>query len=280
MSEISVLGGVALAALLWMIDQLRVRRRARELEADVEAQVAERTRIARELHDSLLQSINSLLPLLQTVSNKLPARPVEAKEMLDDTIGQAAEAIRESRQAMQGLHRAIEEPNDLAESIGELGEEIAAGRAHTSAGRAAPPIAFRVIVEGVRRRKRPIVRDEIYRIAAEALRNAFQHSQGTEIEVELRYELRQFRLRIRDNGRGIDPRILAAGGREGPCGLRRMQERAELIGGKLSVWSAPGIATEMEVSIPAARAFADLPSMSEAGEGRCRRASIEHTGQR
>jgi signal transduction histidine kinase len=101
----------------------------------------------------------------------------------------------------------------------------------------------------------PIVRDEVYRIAREALRNAFRHSRGSLIEAELHYDVRQFRLRIRDDDLGVDAQILASGGRDGHFGLKGMHERAELAGGKLTVWSARGAGTELELTIPGARAY-------------------------
>jgi signal transduction histidine kinase len=100
----------------------------------------------------------------------------------------------------------------------------------------------------------------VYRIAAEALRNALQHAQPTHIEVELRYDVRRFRLEVRDDGRGIEQELLATGGREGHFGLKGMRERAELAGGTLKVWSAGGTGTEVEVSIPASRAYATARS--------------------
>ena len=105
---------------------------------------------------------------------------------------------------------------------------------------AATPPAFSVAVEGQTRDLRPIVRDEIYKIAAEALRNAFRHAQATRVEVEIHYDNEQFRLRVRDDGKGIDPAVLASHGVEGHYGLRGMPERAALIGGKLAVWSEVG----------------------------------------
>ena len=98
-------------------------------------------------------------------------------------------------------------------------------------------------------------RDEVHRIAAEALGNAFRHAQARNIEVEIRYEEQEFRLRIRDDGKGIDPEVLSAGGREGHFGLRNMKERAEIAGGKLEVWSRDGAGTEIELTIPAASAY-------------------------
>jgi signal transduction histidine kinase len=114
-----------------------------------------------------------------------------------------------------------------------------------------------VAIEGSPRMLQPIVRDEVYRIAAEALRNAFRHAAAKEIEVELRYDARQLRLRIRDDGKGIAREYLAAAGREGHFGLNGMRERAKLMGGKLTVWTAPDSGTEIELAISAAHAYAD-----------------------
>jgi signal transduction histidine kinase len=99
------------------------------------------------------------------------------------------------------------------------------------------------------------VRDEIYLIASEALRNAFRHAEAKQIEVELRYDERQLRLRIRDDGKGIDSNFLTAEGRVGHFGPHGMRERAKLIGGRLAVWTAPGSGTEIELSVPAVHAY-------------------------
>jgi signal transduction histidine kinase len=109
---------------------------------------------------------------------------------------------------------------------------------------------------------RPIVRDEIYKIAAEALRNSFGHAQAGQVEVEIRYDGDEFRLRVRDNGRGIDRAILAAQGVERHYGLRGMPERAALIGGELAVWSEVGAGTEVELRIPASAVYASARSRS------------------
>jgi len=226
--------------------RLRMAHLARELEV----RLAERTRIARELHDTLLQSFQALLLRFQTVSDLLLTRPAEATKILSSAIEQAASAITEGREAVQGLRTSVEEPNDLVAAIGTLGEELAADSATIRAA------SLRVDVEGAVRPLHPIVRDEIYRIAGEALRNAFQHSQGTQIEVELRYDKQQFRLRVRDDGQGIDTSVIAEGSREGHYGLRGMHERAELIGGELRVWSRLGAGTEVELTIVASHAYA------------------------
>ena len=112
------------------------------------------------------------------------------------------------------------------------------------------------MVEGATRAVHPILRDEIYRISGEAMRNAFRHAHSKQVEVELRYDEQQLRLRVRDDGKGIDPKFLSEEDRPGHFGLHGMRERAQLIGGELTVWSAPGSGTEVELSIPAARAYA------------------------
>ena len=184
----------------------------------------------------------------QTVSQLLPERPTEAKERLDSAIEQAADAINEGRDALQGLCDSTVLGNDLALAINTLAEELAT----ESSDRA----AFSVVVEGQSRNLRPILRDEIYKIAAEALRNAFRHAQARRIEIEIRYDDEQFRLRVRDDGTGIDPGVVAAQSSAGHFGLRGMRERATLIGAKLTVWSELDAGTELEVRVPASSAYA------------------------
>ena len=236
-------------ALLWAVYQWRVRQLQRQFDMTLEARVGERTRIARDLHDTLLQSAHGVLLRFQTVSQLLPDRPIEAKEKLDSAIEQTADFITEARDEVQGLRDSTVQSNDLALAINTLGQEL-----RTDSANHRP--AFRVVVEGESRNLHPIIRDEIYKIAAEALRNAFRHSQAQQIEVEIRYDNEQFRLRVRDDGKGIDPAILSGQGSEGHYGLPGMRERATLIGGKLVVWSEVDAGTEVELRVPASAAYA------------------------
>ena len=235
-------------AMLWAAYQWRVRQLHHQFEMTLDARVGERTRIARELHDTLLQSFHGLLLRFQTVSQLLPGRPVEAKEKLDNAIEQAADAITEGRDTVQGLRDSTTQTNDLALAISTLGEELAAD----STGHR--PV-FRVAVEGQSRDLHPILRDEVYKIAAEALRNAFLHANAKQVEVEIRYDNERFRLRVRDDGKGIDAAILSAQSREGHFGLPGMRERATLIGGKLTIWSEVDAGTEVELRLPADIAY-------------------------
>jgi signal transduction histidine kinase/ligand-binding sensor domain-containing protein len=244
-----VLCGVALLMLAWAVYQLRVRQIHSVFTLTLETRVRERTSIARELHDTLLQSFQGLMLRFEIVSQLLPERPIEAKEKLAGAMQQAADAITEGRDAVQGLRASTVQMNNLAMAVNTLGEELANDPANQSSP------AFRVTVEGGARDLHPILRDETYRIAAEALRNAFHHSQARQIEVEIRYDNQQFRLRVRDDGKGIDPAVLSGHGREGHFGLPGMRERAKLIGGKLVVWSEFDAGTEVELRIPAAAAY-------------------------
>jgi signal transduction histidine kinase len=235
----------AVLVLLWGFYELRVRQLHHEFEMNLEARVGERTRIARDLHDTLLQSFHGILLHLQILSNELPDGTT--KERLDSVIGQAEEAIVEGRDAVKGLRTSTVERNDLALAIRTLGEELAASNSRGP--------DFTVQVEGAPRNLHPILRDEVYRITGEAMRNAFRHSNAQRIEVEIHYDERQFRVRVRDNGKGIDRKLISDDGREGHFGLRGMRERAKLLGGKLTVWSELDSGTEVELSIPAARAY-------------------------
>jgi len=239
----------AFFALLWTAYQWRIQQLQHQFDMTLDARVAERTRIARELHDTLLQSAHGLLLRIHIVSKLLPDSPMEAKERLDQAIDQTAEFITEARDEVQGLRDSTVQGNDLAMAINTLGEELKIHSANRTP-------AFRVSVEGESRELHPIVRDEIYRIAAEALRNAFRHSEARCVEVEIRYGGEEFRLRVRDDGKGIDPAILERQGQEGHYGLPGMRERATLAGGELGVWSELDAGTEVELRIRARTVYA------------------------
>jgi signal transduction histidine kinase len=241
----------AMLALLWAAHRFRIRQMRHAFDMTLEARVGERTRIARELHDTLLQGFHGLLLRFQTVSHLLPERANEAKDLLDSAILQAAAAITEGRDAVQGLRASTLEDNDLAQGVRALGDELA--------GIALRPASFRVAVEGTPRQLHPILRDEIYKIAAEALRNAYRHAGARHIEVELHYGHEEFRMRVRDDGKGIDPAVLASHGTQGHYGLRGLPERAALAGGKVAIWSEVGVGTEVELRVPASVVFPIAP---------------------
>jgi signal transduction histidine kinase len=212
-----------------------------------EERLSERTRIARELHDTLLQSFQALMLHFQTVNDLLP--PGAAKEAFEKVLDRADKAIVEGRDAIQNLRSSTTSTNELAEALTALGEELAGTR---DGGRGST--TFRVSIEGMPRDLHPILRDDIYRIAREALRNAFRHAQANRIEAEITYGGRVLRLRIRDDGKGIDSKLLDTG-RDGHWGLPGMRERAHEIGAQIDIWSEVGAGTEVELSIPGSIAY-------------------------
>lgn len=230
---------------LW--HRMRIRRLHRQFETTLEARVDERTRIARDLHDTLLQRFHGLLLQFQAAFNLLPDRPRESKQVLAGAIDQVAEAITEGRDTVQGLRASPLETNSLADALRALADDLA----HENG--LAP--AAQIEVLGTPQALHPLVRDETFRIAGEALRNAFHHAEARQIEVEIRYDARQLRVRVRDDGKGIDPDVLRTGEKQGHFGLGGMRERAALVGGKLSIRSNPGTGTEVEFTAPGARAY-------------------------
>jgi len=236
---------LALVASVWAIYRIRLHQVALEFKAQLE----ERARIARELHDTLLQSFQASLIQMQAARNILDRRPEKAAQTLDKAITTAAEAVAEGRSAIQDLRVHPATQGDLAQLLTAAGQELAQSDAQGD-----PPV-FRVTVEGARQDLEPILQDEVYRIARELLRNAFRHAKAGRIEAEIRYESRQFRLHVRDDGKGLDSEILKAGGRAGHYGLPGMRERANRFGGKLEFWSEAGAGTEAVLTVPGAVAY-------------------------
>jgi signal transduction histidine kinase len=246
---------VAFFVMLFGLYRYRLYQFAQEFNGRLEERVDERTRIARELHDTLLQSFHGLMLRFQGAHNLLPSRPAEARQVLETAIDDAAQAITEARDAVQDLRSSTVVSNDLARAVTALGEELAAH--HTNADGSDDPVAFSVEVEGTSRDLQPILRDDIYRITGEALRNALRHARARRIEVELHYDERELRVRVRDDGIGIDRGVQNHEGLSGHFGMTGMRERAKRIGGKLEVWGELGAGTEVELRIPASIAYLD-----------------------
>jgi signal transduction histidine kinase/ligand-binding sensor domain-containing protein len=240
---------IVFLALLWALYRYRLHQVAREFNVRLEERVGERTRVARDLHDTLLQSFQGLMLRLQVVDDLLPQG--KAKAELELTLERADQAIAEGREAVYDLRSSTTVTNDLAQAIKSVASELANGASTT----------FRLVVEGPVRDLHPIVRDELYRIAREALRNAFTHAHARHIEAEITYADRLIRLRIRDDGQGIPPAILEQG-REGHYGLPGMRERAKQIGAELSIWSGAGAGTEIDLTIASSIAYRTPPGRS------------------
>jgi ligand-binding sensor domain-containing protein/signal transduction histidine kinase len=227
----------------------RLRQIAREFEMLMEGRLDERTRIARELHDTLLQSFQGLLFSLQAVQHLLPVRPAEAIQRLDQVLDQGDQAIAEGRDAVQGLRSSTVVDSDLIHRLTVLAEELAVPNGNYASA------SFRLVLEGQPRSLDPILQDEVYRIAREALANAFHHAHAQNVEAEITYGGRLFVLRVRDNGCGIETSVVDRGSRAGHFGLAGMRERAETFGGRVELWSQEGAGTEVELTIPASIAY-------------------------
>jgi PAS domain S-box-containing protein len=238
-------------------EDITEQKRAEEalFQVGLEARVSERMRIAREMHDTLLQSLNGLILRFQAARNMLPRRPEDAVRILDGALTRADQAIAESRDAIQGLRTAPVAPIDLADLLTAMGQELADAQ---EANCDSP--SFCVKVEGERQTLAPNLQDEVFRIGREALRNAFQHADARRIDAEILYDEGLLRLRIRDDGKGIPPKVLEEGGRAGHWGLIGIRERAKRLGAQLDFCSEPGAGTEVQLTVPASVAYETSPA--------------------
>jgi signal transduction histidine kinase len=232
---------------MWALYQLRMRQVAHSLSTRFDERLAERTRMARDLHDTLLQTVQGTKMVVDNALNRPDddgMRP--AMKQVSVWLGQAT---AEGRAAVNALRVSTMEKNDLAEAF---------RRAIEDCGRRGSQEAS-LSVTGASREMHPIVRDEVYRIGYEAIRNACTHSGGSRLDVGLTYA-RDLMVRVSDNGVGID-RAFASGGREGHFGLQGMRERATRIGATLTVDSSAGSGTEITLTVPG-RVVYHEPSVS------------------
>lgn len=232
---------IGLAALLFF--RLRMLRLTSEMKLRFEERLAERTRIAQELHDTLLQGVISASMQLDVVNDQIPASSA-AKPALNRILGLMGRVTEEGRNAVGGLRARQNTPLDLGQAFSEVRKEFD-GQDEAD---------FHVLVEGTPRPLHPLIQDEIYSIGREALTNAFRHAKARSIEVELEYASEGLRVLIRDSGIGFDSNVLRFG-RAGHWGLSGMRERAKRIGARLRVLSRPAAGTEVEVTIPGRIAF-------------------------
>jgi PAS domain S-box-containing protein len=203
----------------------------------------ERTRIAQELHDTLLQTFLSASMQLSVAVDGVPAES-QVKPLLDRVLRIMKQGIEEGRNTIEDLRSADSQPFDLVTALSSVQQELGMN----------PDVGFRVIVAGSEQPLQPLIGHEIYRIGREALVNAFSHSHASRVEFKVEYAGGDFRMRIWDNGRGIRPEVLRHG-RGGHWGLAGMRERATRIGGILKISSNPAGGTEVQLSVPGALAF-------------------------
>ena len=234
-----------LAALcLWFAYRVRMRQVARSIRSRLEERLGERERIARELHDTLLQGVQGLILRFQSVANKMPAEEA-SRVKLDTALRRADEVITDARNRVQNL-RATEAPSGLPELLRSRASEAAFD----------PPIPIRIVVEGRAREVDPLVSVELSRIVDEALLNAAHHAKASSIEIVLRFGSRDLGLEIRDDGVGFPRTIVEQGHKSGHFGLVGMRERAERVGGDFAIETDPSIGATVAVTLPARIAYA------------------------
>jgi len=225
--------------LVWSLYRYRLHQLAKEFNIRLEERVGERTRVARELHDTLLQTVQGSKfvadDALEKANDSVPVNVRRALEQLSKWLGQATQ---EGRAALNSLRTSTIETGDLAAGLRRAVDECRLNR----------PLEAKLSVAGKTRDMHPIARDEIYRIGYEAIRNACEHSSASELDVHLNYA-DDLTLQINDNGAGIEPAIVSEG-KAGHFGLQGMRERAERIGGKLTLVSSPNAGTTITLVVP------------------------------
>jgi signal transduction histidine kinase len=243
--------------IAWTLYRVRLRQVAQAMSVRFDDRLSERTRIARDLHDTLLQTIQGSKLAAESALKHSgdPSRMHSALEQLSVWLGRATE---EGRAALNSLRTSTTETNDLAEAFRRAIEEC---RIENSM-----ECSFSVI--GDTREMHPIVRDEVYRIGYEAIRNACVHSQASKLQVTLTYA-EELGVRVSDNGVGIDPSV-ADRGKDAHFGLQGMRERAARIAGKLTVTGSPASGTEVKLVVPGKiiyRKTASVPEQQRVHDG-------------
>jgi signal transduction histidine kinase/ligand-binding sensor domain-containing protein len=233
---------LALAAALWVLYRLRLRQVSARLRARLQERLDERERIARELHDTLLQAVQGLTLKLQSFAEQMPAEQ-PARKLMEQALDRADEVLAEGRDRVRNL-RAAQASDVLSDVLAAAADRL----------RLDPAIEIAVRVDGARRPLHPVVFDEVVAIAKEALFNAFTHSHAEHVAAEVRYERNQLVVRVHDDGVGIEHQVLERG-REGHYGLTGMRERTAKIQGQLSIRSSPGMGVEVTIVVPAGLAY-------------------------
>jgi signal transduction histidine kinase/ligand-binding sensor domain-containing protein len=235
--------GLLVLLVLWQLYRIRLHQLTKQVQGRLSVRLEERERIARELHDTLLQSTQGLILLFQGFAGRLK-RPDPMRGEMESALDQADELLNEARDRVVDLRTTALE-SDVAPAIARAGEELFAGSA----------VAFGIIVTGAPRRLFSSVADDVYRIAREALTNAARHAQASVVEVEIAYDVADFRLRVRDNGKGLEPSVQSAGRRARHFGLQGMRERAQKMGGVFNLWTKDRAGIEIELIVPAGVAY-------------------------
>lgn len=231
--------------LLFLAYRLRVAQVAAKIRNGLEERMAERERIARELHDTLLQSVQGLVLRFQSVANKMPPE-ASNRAHLEAALDRADEIMAEGRDRVQDLRIA-----DNSQNLPELLKQRAAAVLFD------PEVSLRIVVEGKSRPVHPLVSVELGSIASEALFNIARHAHAKSIEIVVRFGVRHLAVEIRDDGVGLAREVIEEGHKPGHFGLIGMRERAERIGSSFSLDSYPGLGTAVSMTLPARLAYSD-----------------------
>jgi len=236
-----LLAGAGLAILA--VYRMRMHQLTQILTVRFEERLAERTRIARDLHDTLLQGFHGITLRMQGVAKNMPAED-PLRNMMEDVLDRADEVMREARQRVRNLRRRTSHANELPNRLAKYGEELS--KDHTT--------SFTLAIVGTPKVLVSTVQDDAYRIAGEALSNAFRHASASRIEVEVNYDSSALRIRVRDDGVGFNKKVLMKG-QTGHWGLAGMRERAQAMRAEFNMWSRETAGTEVELVVPASIAY-------------------------
>ena len=229
---------------IWLIVWFHVRHVTAHMRERFAVRTEERERIARELHDTLLQSTQGLIMRFQAVANRL-AREDPCRELLDEALSRADAVMVEAREKVLDLRLPSHATSNLETAIGAIVQDLSRGSNVRASCR----------VQGAIRPVRPAVRDEVYCIAREALLNAFRHAQANSIDIHIAYCTREFGVSIHDDGIGLDWTARTPLAKAGHWGLQGMRERAGRVGARLDITSRPGGGTQVQIVVPAGLAY-------------------------
>jgi signal transduction histidine kinase/ligand-binding sensor domain-containing protein len=250
------LSALLVTAALTVLYRLRVAQVRADTRRVLEARLSERERIARELHDTLLQGMQGLIWRFQAAADRIRPPDQSARQLMEQSLDRADKLLAESRDKVKDLRTGAAEIAELTQALAAEGEQLAQQYS----------AKFHLSVQGTARTLHPIVREEGFLIAREALGNSFRHSGAKNIEAEVTYGDAALHVRVRDDGRGIGTAVLHKGGTPGHFGLLGMRERAKKLGGRLEIWSKPDAGTEIDLRVPADVAY----RRAQAGSGRAR----------
>jgi signal transduction histidine kinase/ligand-binding sensor domain-containing protein len=235
---------VAGAVALWLLFILRSRQMQERMRGRLEERLSERESIARDMHDTVLQGMQGLVFKFQAAAERLPSSDSD-RDRLEEALNLADEVLEDGRSKLAGLRGFSAESQELFAALTVVGQSLAADRS----------IKFHSESEGEPKVLHPVVREEAYRIGAEALTNAFNHAKASSIELEIRYGTATLSLLIRDDGIGIEESALVESGRADHFGLVGMRERAAKISSRIEIFTRPGAGTEVQLRVPATMAY-------------------------